>query len=182
MFGKTMDELKTLFPNDLVEHNPRWSEWYEEEKQSIMAMLGDKLVSIDHYGSTSIPGLAAKPIIDILLQVATTADVTLLKSSLSGSGWLIMSEHLKTGLHLMLCKGYTSEGYGERVFHLHVRHPGDWNELYFRDYLIAHPDIAEEYADLKRTLVAQHRYDRNAYAQGKQEFVRLYTAKGREDK
>jgi len=63
-------------------------------------------------------------------------------------------------------KGYTPKGFAQKVCHLHIKHPGDWGELYFRDYLQKHPDVAGEYGALKLALKEQFEYDRDAYQRG----------------
>ena len=78
-------------------------------------------------------------------------------------------------------KGYTPDGYKGQAFHLHLRYAGDWDELYFRDYLIAHPQAAQEYASLKRGLAKIHRYNRDAYTDAKTDFVKMITGKARRE-
>jgi GrpB-like predicted nucleotidyltransferase (UPF0157 family) len=72
-------------------------------------------------------------------------------------------------------KGYTPEGFAEKVYHLHVRYYGDWDELYFRDYLIEHKEIAQEYAILKAGLLEPYRNNRDGYTDAKREFVVEYS-------
>lgn len=72
-------------------------------------------------------------------------------------------------------KGYTKDGFADRVFHLHVQTIGDWNELYFRDYLIEHPEIAKEYEALKLQLKIKYEHNRDAYTDAKEEFVITYS-------
>ena len=76
-------------------------------------------------------------------------------------------------------KGYTENGFAERVFHLHLRYAGDNAELYFRDYLIAHPEIAKEYEALKRSLWKTYTHNRDGYTNAKTEFVNKYTAQAK---
>ena len=76
-------------------------------------------------------------------------------------------------------KGYTENGFADRVFHLHLRYAGDNDELYFRDYLIEHPDVAKEYEKLKLELWKKYEHNRDAYTEAKTEFVRKYTEKAR---
>jgi GrpB-like predicted nucleotidyltransferase (UPF0157 family) len=73
-------------------------------------------------------------------------------------------------------KGYTKYGFDEKVYHLHVRYADDWSELYFRDYLIGHPEVANEYADLKKQLKEKYQHNRDAYTDEKEEFVSKYSA------
>ena len=82
-------------------------------------------------------------------------------------------------LKLAFNKGYTEDGFAERVFHLHVRRAGDWDELYFRDYLRGHGETAEAYGRLKQELLQKYCHNRDAYTAAKAEFVKRYTAEGR---
>jgi GrpB-like predicted nucleotidyltransferase (UPF0157 family) len=102
------------------------------------------------------------------------------KAALVADGWLVMAEGSDFGT-IDLNKGYTPQGFAERVYHLHVRREGDWDELRFRDYLVSHPDAAAEYAALKRRLLAKHEHDRDAYTAAKTDFVRSCVAKAGED-
>jgi GrpB-like predicted nucleotidyltransferase (UPF0157 family) len=81
--------------------------------------------------------------------------------------------------HLMFLKGYLSNGFADKVYHIHVRYPGDWDELQFRDYLIAHPEAAAEYADLKRSLFKNFEHDRDGYTGAKGDFVKGIMKKAR---
>jgi len=72
----------------------------------------------------------------------------------------------------MFLKGYTSTGFAEKVYHIHVRYPGDWDELYFSDYLIAHPETAAEYAALKTKLHKNFKHNRDGYTEAKTAFIR----------
>lgn len=166
----TLEELWQLFPVELVAHNTEWSKWYAEEKAALAVLLGNAIHRIDHIGSTAIEGLLAKPIVDILLQVSDDSDPAQLKDALSGAGWLLMAEGSNYG-DIDLNKGYTPDGFAEKVFHLHIRHRGDWDELRFRDYLVAHPEAASEYANLKRQLSVKYKYDRDAYTEAKTDFI-----------
>jgi SAM-dependent methyltransferase len=80
----------------------------------------------------------------------------------------------------MFLKGYTSAGFAEKVYHIHVRYPGDWDEMYFRDYLILHPEAAAAYATLKRQLQEQFAYDRDGYTDAKGAFIKDVTKRARE--
>lgn len=81
----------------------------------------------------------------------------------------------------MFMKGYTDEGFAERVFHLHVRYQGDWNEPSFCAYLRAHPDVARAYAQLKRDLKERYEHDRDGYTNAKSDFINAYTKWAREE-
>ena len=76
-------------------------------------------------------------------------------------------------------KGYAENGFAEKVFHLHVRYAGDNDELYFRDYLLEHPDVAEEYEKMKLKLWKKYEHDRDGYTNAKRKFVKKYTDEAR---
>ena len=76
-------------------------------------------------------------------------------------------------------KGYTEKGFAERVFHLHLRYAGDNDELYFRDYLMEHADIATEYEKMKLKLWKKYEFDRDTYTNAKTDFIQKYTEKAK---
>ena len=148
----TNEELWVLFPIILSEHRAEWTKFYEQEKDTIISALGTKNISrINHIGSTSVPGLIAKPTIDILLEIPTDADIPSLTTALISAGYICNMQPNNPAPHLMFMKGYTPQGFRGQAVHLHVRFPGDWDELYFRDYLRSHPKTAKSYGKLKKT-------------------------------
>jgi GrpB-like predicted nucleotidyltransferase (UPF0157 family) len=178
-FGLTLTELWHLFPIQLAEYDPAWRDWYEDEAASLNALFANDVRRIDHIGSTAVDGLLAKPIVDILLQVGEDCDSDELKDRLTADGWLLMAEQTKPYPQLDFNKGYTPDGFAERVYHLHVRRVGDWDEPHFRDYIRTHAEAAAEYAALKRRLLANYEFDRDAYTEAKGDFIRACTAKAR---
>lgn len=174
----TREELWQLFPIQLSDHNPDWPLWYEEERARLSAILGDGVAGIDHIGSTYVKGLVAKPIIDILLQLKPQAHINTVKDILIAEGWLLMAE-IPDSSKLDFNKGYTPYGFADKVFHLHVRPMGDWDELYFRDYLVSHPEAAAEYSRLKQSLLPKFEHNRDAYTESKTEFVNACTARAK---
>jgi len=84
-------------------------------------------------------------------------------------------------LKMTFNKGYTPKGFTEKVYHLHVRYYGDWNELYFRDFLKAHGDVANEYGKLKLGLKELYEHNRDAYTEAKTEFITKYTQIARDE-
>ena len=162
----TLQELWQLFPIQLTEHQTYWKGWYQDE-QIFLASFLPKEARINHIGSTAIKGIWAKPIIDILVEVSFTKHETI-KELLLAKGYVCMA---KIGNHIDLNKGYTPDGFAERVFHLHLRDYGDHNELYFRDYLKEHPEVAKEYEKLKLALWKLYEHDRDGYTERKTDFV-----------
>ena len=172
----TLEELWELFPIILKEYNESYSTWYEEQREALLNIFTDStVVRISHIGSTAVPGLLSKPIIDILMEISKQSQIKNISDRLKEAGWLLMNSLDTPSFRQSYNKGYTKYGFSEKVYHLHVRFVDDWNELYFRDYLIEHPDIAKEYADLKQNLKEKYEHNRDAYTEAKEEFVNLYS-------
>lgn len=178
----SLEELWQLFPIILKEHNPAYKQWYFVEKENILNCLhGIDVVRINHIGSSAVPGLIAKPTVDILLEVDRSCDVDQLKNCLINAGWVLMSCENKPDWRLIFNKGYTPNGFAQKVYHLHVRYYGDWDELYFRDYLLCHKEIAEAYGKLKLSLWKQYEHNRDGYTKAKTEFIQKYTSRARNE-
>jgi GrpB-like predicted nucleotidyltransferase (UPF0157 family) len=172
----TLEELWELFPIILADYNEEYPKWYELEKENLLGQFSDGvIIRISHIGSTAVPGLLSKPIIDILMEVSTQIQTKNIADRLKSSGWILMNSVDTPSFRQSYNKGYTKYGFDEKVYHLHVRYVDDWNELYFRDYLIEHPEIAKEYADLKQNLKEKYEHNRDAYTDAKDEFVNHYT-------
>lgn len=168
-----LEELWQLFPIFLVSYKSEWNLWYECEKNNIFSLFPNKIIKrCSHIGSTAIPDIWAKDIVDILLEVETEEDMLSVKNLLLQNNWRCMSQ--KTA-RISMNKGYTSDGFADKVFHLHLRLLGDCDELYFRDYLREHPDIAKEYEKQKLCLWKKYPNDRDAYTEEKGDFIKKYT-------
>jgi len=172
-----------IYPIVLSEYNPEWPEWFTEEKERLIRLIGDdNIVRIMHMGSTSVPGLTSKPTVDILLEIAERTDIESLITALPESEYICLRQQTSPTLdRVMFLKGYADTGFDEKVFHIHVRNPGDWDEMYFRDYLVAHPEAASEYAALKRRLLKDYEHDRDGYTAAKGEFIKEYTDRAKKD-
>lgn len=169
------EELWQLFPIFLTKHKDCWNEWYAEEESILTSLLPDA-ARIGHIGSTAVDGIWAKPIIDILIELPGACDLSEMKDRLTGNDYLCMSRNAD---RISLNKGYTENGFADKVFHVHLRYIGDNDELYFRDYLREHSGIAEEYEKLKLRLWKAFEYDRDAYTNAKTAFVKKYTEEAR---
>lgn len=166
----TLEELWALFPIQLTEHRDCWADWYQEEKDQLASVLPEN-AKIHHIGSTAIDGIWAKPIVDILVE-ADLNDFEEIKGLLLSKGYLCMAQD-KTQIDFN--KGYTREGFAQKVFHLHLRNYGDNDELYFRDYLNEHEETAKAYEKLKLSLWKSFEHNRDGYTQSKTAFVREHT-------
>lgn len=177
----SLGELWQLFPIILRAHNPAYKAWYDEEERQLLKLLqSHQIQRINHIGSTAVEGLIAKPIIDLLLELPQDYDMTTVEQRLADNGWLCMQRD-DSQRTLDLNKGYTPDGFAEKVFHLHIKPLGDWDELYFRDYLRDHPPVAREYETLKQGLLIQFEHDRDAYTQAKSAFIIECIARARQE-
>ena len=140
----TLEELWELFPIILTERNESWNKWYAEEERRLVGILPSSDIKISHIGSTAIKDIWAKPIIDILVELPMSILMESVKTVLVQNGYICMSEQAN---RKSFNRGYTSEGFAEKVFHLHLRYRGDNDELYFRDYLNDNPLLAKQYED-----------------------------------
>ena len=155
----------------MVEYDPAWPRLFREQADGLRSALGDTALRIDHIGSTAVPGLAAKPIIDVQISVASFEPLDAYWLPLEELGYRFRADNPER------TKRYFREAPGTRRTHIHVRVRGSWSEqfaLLFRDYLRAHPVVADRYADLKRDLA--YRYgvltqDRHGYIEAKEPFI-----------
>lgn len=169
----SLEELWQLFPVSLVPHDPEWSDRASEEMAALSDLLRDFNPVINHIGSTAIRDIVAKPVVDILVELSKDFDPDRLRCIMEAHGYTMMSA---SGDRVSFNKGYTPEGYAVRVFHIHIRKPGDNKEIFFRDYLNAHPETALEYEALKLSLLPRFRYDRDGYTAAKTPFVNRINA------
>jgi GrpB-like predicted nucleotidyltransferase (UPF0157 family) len=154
----------------VVPHDLSWQRAFLDESQHLASALGDNMVNIYHIGSTSIPTIYAKPIIDILIAVKDLAKVDDLIISIEALGYIGMGEFGITGRRFF--KKDNSEGI--RTHHIHTFETGSPQidrHLAFRDYLISHPETALEYSELKQQLAQKYPTDIESYMDGKAEFI-----------
>jgi len=156
---------------DLVEYDPHWPTVFEAEAERIRSALGSTVVfTLEHFGSTAIPGLAAKPIIDIMLIVPAEAQWADLIEPIQGLGYVFWADNPRSD-RMFFVKGMPPFG-ERRSHHIHVRTPLDAEaSIAFRDYLRTHPEDATRYAALKRELAERFLTDRDAYTDAKAQFV-----------
>ena len=159
---------------DVVEirpYDPSWPERFLAEARAIRAALGAGVAyDVHHVGSTAVPGLAAKPIVDIFLEVADRDAWPSLIEPLARLGYVYWAEN-PDRTKMFFVKGMPPFGMG-RTHHVHVDTPDAVAPvLRFRDHLIAHPEDARRYEALKRELAARFPTDRDAYTNAKAAFV-----------
>lgn len=145
-------------------YDKQWPILFQEFGQEIRSVLGEDALRIDHIGSTSVPNLAAKAIIDIQISVASLEPLDTFRISLERIGLLYRGDNPD------LTKIYFRERAGERRTHIHVRKAGSWSEqfaLLFRDYLRSHPTECEIYANEKYRLMYKYENERDKYVEGK---------------
>lgn len=161
-----MDEIA------LVPYDPRWPSLFDAEEARLRATLpSDLILDLQHFGSTAIPGLVAKPVIDILIAVPVLADArTAFVPALEQLGYAFWADNPKTD-RLFFVKGLPPAP--QRTHHVHVAEPDaePWRRLPFRDYLRMNAEAASRYAALKLGLATRHRHDREAYTAAKEAFV-----------
>lgn len=160
----------------VVPYSPEWPRLFEQERRLLESAFGGRALSFEHVGSTSVPGLAAKPIIDVMAAVRDLGDVGPCVGPLAAAGYTYKGENGLPGRH------YFTKGAPLRTYHLHVVTPDSahWREhLLFRDYLRAHPEAAGEYARLKTELARRFARDRGAYTEAKAPFIRRVIAEAR---
>ncbi|WP_203333475.1 GrpB family protein [Planococcus beigongshangi] len=146
-------------------YSEEWPVLFAEESGQIKRILGEELVEIHHFGSTSVPSLAAKSIIDMLGVVKDIELVDRFNAELQIFGYEGKGENGIPG------RRYFQKGGDERTHHLHIYQIGSpeiGRHLVFRDFLRAHPDAAEEYGELKLRLAKQFPYDIDSYINGKE--------------
>jgi GrpB-like predicted nucleotidyltransferase (UPF0157 family) len=166
------EELGKLFPIIIEKHNPEWPIIYQKEKSLIEKLPGSEVIErISHIGSTAIEGIMAKPTIDILIEVAENFNKDEFIQSFKLIDYQYIPQPENPPPNIMFTKGYSPNGFKGQAFHIHVRYKAVWDEILFRDYLIAHPKIAKKYEALKLELAKKHKYNREDYTDAKTKFI-----------
>ena len=159
---------------EVVDYDSRWPGQFADEKKLLARILGPVAKNIYHFGSTSVEGLAAKPIIDILLEVASVAALDQLNDQMVSIGYLPKGEF---GIPR---RRYFQKGDVIRTHQVHAYGIGDpelVRHLAFRDYLVRNGAIADEYARLKKAVAASCDNDIDRYCDGKDAFIKEHEAK-----
>ncbi len=161
----------------LLSYEEQWQSLFEEEKKCLQAVVGNYVLDIQHVGSTSIPGMSAKPIIDIAIAVNNFEEATICIAPIEQLGYVYRGENGIPRRH------YFRKG-DPRTHHLHMCEvtSREWaNQILFRDYLSQHPEKAEEYKSLKKKLAQQYDKDRESYLKEKAPFIEEILLLGRQN-
>ena len=168
-------KLGKLFPIVIVPYNPQWHDLFLSEKAEIERIISPFSLKIEHFGSTAIPNMAAKPTIDILVAISDQEPINpMIIEKMKANGYHYTLRKDAPPPYMMFMKGYTPEGFKGQSYHIHMAplsHAGLWDRIYFRDYLISHPKEAKEYENLKVELAQRFRNDREAYTNEKTRFI-----------
>ena len=158
----------------VVVPNPSWPNEYEQEKNRLVEVLGGVILEIHHIGSTSVKGLAAKPIIDIIIESDSLEKLDTASCHFEGLGYEVKGEFGMMG------RRYYRKGGDHRTHQIHAFKVGDPNihrHIAFRNYLAAHPGVMREYQELKMKLAKACNNDIDVYCDGKDSFIKYYEAK-----
>lgn len=153
----------------IASYNPNWKEMFKEESEKIRNVLGDIIIDTHHIGSTAIPGIKAKPVIDILVETKNIEAVDRYNSKMKELGYEAMGEYR------IPKRRFFRKGGNNRTHHIHIFQVGNEEierHINFKEYLIAHPKKAREYSKLKEKLVNKHSYDVENYINGKSDFIK----------
>lgn len=169
---------------EVVPYDSNWPRMFEEERGRLQSTIPSNLIGrIEHFGSTAVPDLAAKPIVDVLVEVWSLDDAKqviapLLEAQGCDYFWRPSFGDDTPPFYAWFIRRDDS---GHRTHHVHMVEPhfDHWDRLLFRDYLIAHPAVAAEYALVKLRLCREHRGDRVAYTLAKTDFVTRITAEAK---
>ena len=162
-----LEKLWELFPITFTDNTDNFKDIYLDEEKNLKSLLGNYITRISHIGSTSITNIKTKPIVDILVEIDFD-NKDIIKDILLNNGYVLMNESLNK---ISFNKGYTINGYADKVFHIHIKKYRDCDELYFRDYLNENHLKAVEYEKLKLELFNKYKPNRDLYTDGKKEFV-----------
>lgn len=156
---------------EVVPHDPQWRDAFEAEAKPVAAALGGNVVAVHHIGSTAIPNIYAKPVIDLLVEVRDITEVDEQSSAMKSLGYEVMGEYGIPGRRYFR----KDNREGIRTHHVHAFEAGSaeaGRHLAFRDYMIAHHVDAQRYSELKRKLAEEHPQSIDGYMDGKDSFIK----------
>jgi GrpB-like predicted nucleotidyltransferase (UPF0157 family) len=153
---------------EVVDYNPNWKITFENERVMLSKAIGNNAVKIEHIGSTSVVGLAAKPVIDILIEVTSLDELDISNKNIEALGYLVKGENGIEG------RRYFQKGGNQRSHHVHAFQTNDFHlnrHIAFKEYLIANPAIASEYSNIKKEAVTNSDNNINVYMALKNNFI-----------
>ena len=155
---------------EVVDYRPEWEKMFQEEEKKIRKILGKNCIAVYHIGSTSVRGLPAKPIIDIMPVVKDISLVDAHDPEFRALGYDCRGEFGIPG------RRFYAKGGDQRTHHIHIFEKSSEADikrhLAVRDYLRSHPDTAREYAELKKSLAARYPHDNDGYCDGKDAYMK----------
>ncbi len=173
----TREDFNRLYPIELKDHNPNWKYIFQQEKKYIEENTNpNQILRIEHFGSTSISGIKAKPYIDLLIEIPKELlfdnDLILQFERFGYTHWEVPQRE-NIDAYMSFGKGYNTEGRKDQIFHIHMcpKENVMWNQLKFRDYLISHSERAQAYETLKIDLASKFKNDRGSYMLSKTTFI-----------
>lgn len=172
-----MSEQNQVRIMEVVPYNPDWKDEYLKESEKIANFMKGEIVEIYHIGSTAIPGIFAKPVIDILVEVKDISNVDKYNSNMEELGYISAGEAGIEGRRFFFKGLYT------RTHHVHIFQTGSpeiKRHINFRDYMIAYPEEAKRYEELKKEVAIKFRYDSKGYCAGKDAFIKDIDRKAEE--
>lgn len=164
-----MSDEKQIRIIEVVPHNPEWKIKYQKEADKIYNIMKEEIVKIHHIGSTSIEGIYAKPVIDILVEVKDINNVDNYNEEMKSLGYIAKGEYGIKGRRFFL------KGLYNRTHHVHIFQKGDFEierHINFRNYMREHKEEAKQYEELKKELAFKFRYDIDSYCEGKDNFIK----------
>lgn len=164
---------------ELSDYNPQWKNDYLKEEKLLKEVLGDRIIHIEHVGSTSIEGLKAKPVIDILVVIKSLSEIPEIENILKDYDY---SNRGPQGVddRFFFAKG-PEDG---RTHYIHFTEPNSdtyYSLVYFKRYLNEHPEYIKKYCDLKQELATLYADERPKYTAGKNDFIKSVIAKAKEE-
>jgi GrpB-like predicted nucleotidyltransferase (UPF0157 family) len=154
----------------LSDHDSSWKDIFRDEKIALQKVFSDQILGVEHVGSTSIPGIKAKPILDLMVAIPSLDSWREYESGLQKLGYQFRTDFQETQGNILFVKG--PEEHRTHYLKLTELASDFWTEhLLFRDFLISHPEYRKEYEDLKTTLLETYKGDRKPYTEGKEVFI-----------
>jgi GrpB-like predicted nucleotidyltransferase (UPF0157 family) len=156
---------------EVVAHDPRWRDAFEAEAEHVAAALGENVVAVHHIGSTAIPNICAKPVVDLLVEVRDIIEVDGRSPAMESLGYEVMGEFGIPGRRYF--RKDNQEGIRTHQIHAFAAGSAEVERhLAFRDYMLAHPEDAQKYSELKRKLAEEHPQSMDGYMDGKDGFIK----------